>query len=137
MRKMNFGFNSLMSDFIKEMNNDLNNSFYWYLGYTTALTDGYQKPNTVAFQYPDAFKNTNELCAAWMDFVADIYEEDFDEDMMEDTMDFFNKGLIEKLIHIETLETRISNMAGYAGVEVEFGQDSDGYLTACVIGICK
>lgn len=137
MRKMNFGFNSLMNDFIKEMNNDLNNSFYWYLGYTTALTDGYQKSNTVAFQYPDAFKNTNELCAAWMDFVADIYEEDFDEDMMEDTMDFFNKGLIEKLIHIDTLETRIANMAGYVGVEVEFGKDSDGYLTACVIGIRK
>ena len=137
MRKMIFGFNPLMSDFIKEMNLELSNRFYWYLGYTEALTDGYQKPNTVAFNYPDAFKNTNELCAAWMDFVADIYEDDFDEDLMEDTMDFFNKGLIEKILHIDTLETRIANMARNAGVEVEFGKDSDGYLTAYVVGKCN
>ena len=137
MKKMNFEFNSLMSDFIKEMNLELSNRFYWYLGYTDALTDGYQKPNTIAFNYPDGFKSRNDLCAAWLLFLADIYEEDFYDGVNIQAIDFFNNGLIEKLLHIDTLKDRIANMAKYIGVEVEFGKDSDGYLTAHVVGFCK
>ena len=137
MRKMNFEFNSLMSDFIKEMNLELSNRFYWYLGYTEALTDGYQKPNTIAFNYPDGFKSRNDLCAAWLLFLADIYEEDFYDGVNIQAIDFFNNGLIEKLLHIDTLKDRIANMANCIGVEVEFGKDSDGYLTAYVVGFCK
>lgn len=123
------------NDFFKMLHYDVKAKFHEYVEYVRVLTDDFNTPNKIAFNYNDAYKNTNELCAAWLKYVGEqlpLYD-------TEIVMDYFNekKRDFEIAIKIYSLNELVEDCAKQEKVMVEFGEDSDGYTTVYVVGNIK
>lgn len=123
------------NDFFKMLNDDVKANFHEYVEYVRTLTDDFNTPNRIAFNYNDAYKNTNELCAAWLNYVGEQLPS-YDTEIV---MDYFNekKRDFEIAIKIYSLNELVEDCAKQEKVMVDFGEDSDGYITVYAVGNIK